>query len=59
MSPRRDSGQLLLGFALLAALHLRAPEARDSRAARFLPLALMVAIRARPGIAAPGFIVGC
>jgi rod shape-determining protein MreD len=62
MSPRRDSGQLLLGFALLAALHFYVrPRLWDSRAAPdFLLLALMlVAIRARPGIAAlAGFIVG-
>ena len=62
MSPRRGSGQLLLGFALLAALHFYVrPRLWDSRAAPdFLLLALMlVAIRARPGIAAlAGFIVG-
>jgi len=62
MSPRRDSGQLLLGFALLAALHFYVrPRLWDNRAAPdFLLLALMlVAIRARPGIAAlAGFIVG-
>lgn len=62
MSPRRDSGQLMLGFALLAALHFYVrPRLWDSRAAPdFLLLALMlVAIRARPGIAAlAGFIVG-
>jgi len=62
VSPRRGSGQLLLGFALLAALHFYVrPRLWDSRAAPdFLLLALMlVAIRARPGIAAlAGFIVG-
>jgi rod shape-determining protein MreD len=62
VSPRRDSGQLLLGFALLAALHFYVrPRLWDSRAAPdFLLLALMlVAIRARPGIAAlAGFVVG-
>lgn len=62
MSPRRDSGQLFLGFALLAALHFYVrPRLWDSRAAPdFLLLALMlVAIRARPGVAAVvGFVVG-
>jgi rod shape-determining protein MreD len=62
MSPRRDSGQLFLGFALLAALHFYVrPRLWDSRAAPdFLVLALMlVAIRARPGVAAVvGFVVG-
>ena len=62
MSPRRDSGQLVLGFVLLAALHFYVrPRLWDSRVAPdFLILALMlVAIRARPGIAAlAGFIVG-
>jgi rod shape-determining protein MreD len=62
VSPRRDSGQLLLGFALLAALHFYVrPRLWDGRAAPdFLLLALMlVALRARPGIAAlTGFIVG-
>jgi rod shape-determining protein MreD len=62
VSPRRGSGQLLLGFALLAALHFYVrPRLWDSRVAPdFLLLALMlVAIRARPGIAAlAGFIVG-
>lgn len=62
MSPRRDSGQLLLGFALLAALHFYVrPRLWDGRAAPdFMLLALMlVALRARPGIAAlTGFIVG-
>jgi rod shape-determining protein MreD len=62
VSPRRDSGQLFLGFALLAALHFYVrPRLWDSRAAPdFLLLALMlVAIRARPGIAAlVGFVVG-
>jgi rod shape-determining protein MreD len=62
VSPRRDSGQLLLGFALLAALHFYVrPRLWDSRAAPdFLLLALMLeAIRARPGVAAvAGFIVG-
>ncbi len=62
MSPRRDSGQLFLGFALLAALHFYVrPRIWDSRAAPdFLLLALMlVAIRARPGVAAVvGFVVG-
>ncbi len=62
MSPRRDSNQLVLGFALLAALHFYVrPRLWDSRAAPdFLLLALMlIAIRARPGIAAlAGFVVG-
>ncbi|HEY9383991.1 MAG TPA: rod shape-determining protein MreD [Gemmatimonadales bacterium] len=62
MSQRRDSGQLLLGFALLAALHFYVrPRLWDGRAAPdFMLLALMlVALRARPGIAAlTGFIVG-
>jgi len=62
MSPRRDPGQLVLGFALLAALHFYVrPRLWDSRAAPdFLLLALMlVAIRARPGVAAVvGFVVG-
>jgi rod shape-determining protein MreD len=62
VSPRRDSGQLLLGFALLAALHFYVrPRLWDGRAAPdFLLLALMlVALRARPDIAAlTGFIVG-
>lgn len=62
MSPRRDSSQLVLGFALLAALHFYVrPRLWDSRAAPdFLLLALMlVAIRARPGIAAlTGFVIG-
>jgi len=59
---RRDSNQFILGFALLAALHFYVrPRLWDSRAAPdFLLLALMlVAIRARPGVAAlAGFIVG-
>lgn len=62
MIPRRGSGRLYLGFALLAALHFYVrPRLWDSRAAPdFLLLALMlVAIRARPGVAAlAGFIVG-
>jgi rod shape-determining protein MreD len=62
VSQRRDSGQLLLGFALLAALHFYVrPRLWDGRAAPdFMLLALMlVALRARPGIAAlTGFIVG-
>ena len=62
MSPRRDPGQLFLGFALLAALHFYVrPRLWDSRAAPdFLLLALMlVAIRARPGVAAlVGFVIG-
>jgi rod shape-determining protein MreD len=60
--PRRGSGRLFLGFALLAALHFYVrPRVWDSRASPdFLLLALMlVAIRARPGMAAlAGFIVG-
>jgi len=62
VSPRRGSSQLLLGFVLLAGLHFYVrPRLWDSRAAPdFLLLALMlVAIRARPGVAAlAGFIVG-
>jgi rod shape-determining protein MreD len=62
VSPRRDSNQVILGFALLAALHFYVrPRLWDSRAAPdFMLLALMlVAIRARPGIAAlAGFVVG-
>lgn len=59
---RRDSGQLLLGFALLAALHFYVrPRLWDGRAAPdfMLLLLLLVAIRARPGVAAiAGFLVG-
>ena len=62
MIPRRGAGRWYLGFALLAALHFYVrPRVWDSRAAPdFLLLALMlVAIRARPGVAAlAGFIVG-
>ena len=62
MSPRRDSGQLLLGFALLAALHFYVrPRLWDGRAAPdfMLLLLMLVAIRARPGVAAlAGFVVG-
>src|SRR5207247_838442 len=63
MSPRRPGPlYFYLGFGLLAALHFYVrPRLWDGRAAPdFLLLALLlVAIRARPGIAAlAGFVVG-
>ncbi len=62
MNLRRGSGRLILGFALLVALHFYArPRVWDGRAAPdFLLLGLMLlAIRARPGTGAvAGFVVG-
>lgn len=62
MNQRRDSGKLMVGFAVLIALHFYVrPRIWDNRAAPdFLVLALMlIATRARPGVAAvAGFVVG-
>lgn len=62
MSLRRDSAKLMVGFAVLVALHFYVrPRIWEGRAAPdFLILALMlIATRARPGVAAvAGFVVG-